>query len=81
MLVVPGCSKPEPFTPPPAEVAVVAVSPRRIEQVFEFSGNVEASRSVQVRAQVGGVITARPFNEGQAVKAGEYSTKSIADGL
>lgn len=66
-----GCSEPAAFTPPPAEVAVIEVAPRRIEQVFEFSGNVEASRSVQVRAQVGGVITARPFNEGQAVKAGD----------
>jgi len=66
-----GCSKPAAFTPPPSEVAVIEVAPRRIEQVFEFSGNVEASRSVQVRAQVNGVITARPFHEGQAVKAGD----------
>jgi membrane fusion protein (multidrug efflux system) len=66
-----GCSEPAAFTPPPPEVAVLEIVPRRIEQVFEFSGNVEASRSVQVRAQVGGVITARPFNEGQAVKAGD----------
>lgn len=66
-----GCSKPEAFAPPPSEVAVIEVIPRRIEQVFEFSGNVEASRSVQVRAQVAGVITARPFHEGQAVKTGD----------
>jgi len=68
---VAGCGKPEAFTPPPSEVAVIEVLPRRIEQVYEFAGNVEASRSVQVRAQVGGVIMARPFNEGQAVKAGD----------
>lgn len=65
-----GCRKPAPFTPPPAEVVVVTVAPRRIEQVFEFPGAVEASRSVQVRAQVNGVILARPFNEGQAVTDG-----------
>jgi len=66
-----GCSKPAAVAPPPSEVAVIEIAPRRIEQIFEFSGNVEASRSVQVRAQVSGVITARPFHEGQAVKAGD----------
>jgi membrane fusion protein, multidrug efflux system len=66
-----SCKEPAVFEPPPAEVAVIEVAPRRIEQVFEFAGNVEASRSVQVRAQVSGVITARPFHEGQAVKTGD----------
>ena len=71
VLAVPGCGEPAAFIPPPTEVAVVEVSAGRIEQVHEFAGNVEASRNVQVRAQVGGVIQARPFNEGQAVRAGE----------
>jgi membrane fusion protein (multidrug efflux system) len=66
-----GCSEPAAVAPPPSEVVVIEVVPRRLEQVYEFSGNVEASRSVQVRAQVSGVITERPFNEGQAVKAGD----------
>jgi membrane fusion protein (multidrug efflux system) len=70
-LVALACSKPPaPFAPPPAEVAVVEVAPRRLDQVYEFSGSVEASRSVQVRSQVAGVVKARPFNEGQAVTAG-----------
>jgi len=56
--------------PPPTEVNVVEVTPQQVEQVHEFVGNVEASRSVQVRAQVGGVITARPYHEGQSVKPG-----------
>ncbi|HEU5217385.1 MAG TPA: efflux RND transporter periplasmic adaptor subunit [Gemmatimonadales bacterium] len=70
MILMAGCSKPAPFAPPPTEVAVLTVVSRRLEQVFEFSGAVEARRSVQVRAQVGGVIVARPFAEGQAVAAG-----------
>lgn len=49
---------------------VLEVAPRRIDQVYEFSGTVEASKRVQVRAQVGGVIVARPFDEGQAVRPG-----------
>ena len=66
-----ACSKPAPQAPPPAEVAVLQIVPRRIEQVFEFVGNVEAFKNVEVRAQVGGVIVARPFAEGQAVRAGQ----------
>jgi membrane fusion protein (multidrug efflux system) len=66
-----ACKRPAPQAPPPPEVAVIQVTPRTIDQVYEFVGNVEASKSVQVRPQVGGVIEARPFTEGQAVKPGE----------
>jgi membrane fusion protein (multidrug efflux system) len=68
---LPACRKAAPPAPPPPEVAVLQVAPRSIEQVFEFSGNVEARKSVEVRAQVGGVIVARPFTEGQAVREGQ----------
>jgi len=70
-LLAVSCKHPAPQAPPPPEVAVIQVTPRTLEQVYEFVGNVEASKSVQVRAQVGGVIEARPFSEGQAVKAGD----------
>lgn len=71
-LAVLGCRKAAPpGAPPPAEVAVITVAPRRIDLVFEFVGDVEAFKSVQVRAQVSGVIVARPFTEGQAVRVGE----------
>jgi membrane fusion protein (multidrug efflux system) len=67
-----ACKKPSaPLAPPPTEVTVVEVAPRRLDQVYEFSGSVEASKSIQVRSQVAGVVKARPFNEGQAVRAGE----------
>lgn len=66
-----GCKQAPPQAPPPPEVAVIEVVPRRVDQVFEFVGNVEAFKSVEVRAQVGGVIVARPFVEGQAVRAGQ----------
>lgn len=65
------CSKPAPPVFPPTEVAYVPVVPRTVAQDFEFVGAVAASRSVQVRAQVEGVITARPFTEGAMVRAGE----------
>jgi membrane fusion protein (multidrug efflux system) len=69
--LIAACKQAPQFTPPPPEVAVITVAPERVDQVFEFSGEVEASRSVQVRSQVGGVILARPFREGQAVQAGQ----------
>jgi len=66
-----ACRSAPPPAPPPPEVAVVAVEPRTVDQVPEFVGNVEASRSVQVRAQVSGVIVERAFTEGRAVNAGD----------
>jgi membrane fusion protein (multidrug efflux system) len=60
-----------PPAPPPAEVAVVTVTPRATEEPVDFAGDVQASRTVQVRAQVSGVITARPFREGDAVRPGD----------
>lgn len=66
-----GCRKPAPQAPPPPEVSVVTVQPRTVEEVPEFVGSVTSSRSVPVRAQVSGVIVARPFTEGTAVRAGD----------
>jgi membrane fusion protein (multidrug efflux system) len=42
-----------------------------VDQVFELVGNVEASKSVAVRAQVAGILVAREFVEGTAVHAGQ----------
>ncbi|MGQ0703178.1 MAG: efflux RND transporter periplasmic adaptor subunit [Gemmatimonadales bacterium] len=70
-IVALGCRQQQAMMPPPPEVEVVTVTPQRVEEVFEFSGEVEASKSVQVRSQVSGVIVARPFREGQAVQAGQ----------
>lgn len=50
---------------------MVTVTPRTVDQVPEFVGSVEASRSVPVRAQVEGVIMERSFTEGRAVRPGE----------
>lgn len=69
-LATAGGEEPPP-APPPAEVSVVTVKPRTLEEDLEFLGEVEASQSVQVRAKVAGVITDRPFREGTQVRAGE----------
>ena len=67
-----GCKKSgPPPTPPPPEVAVVTVEPQRLPTSFEFTGEVQPYRRVEVRARVDGVIVARPFTEGTVVKPGQ----------
>ncbi len=71
LLSLVACGTPQRQAPPPAEVTIVTVAPRSVDQVFEVVGSVEASKSVFVRAQVGGVVVAREFIEGTAVHAGQ----------
>jgi len=66
-----GCRKAAPPAPPPPEVSVVAVEPHTVDEVPEFVGTVESSRSVPVRAKVDGVIVERAFTEGRPVRQGE----------
>jgi membrane fusion protein (multidrug efflux system) len=67
-----ACKKdPAPPAPPPPEVAVVQVQAARVPTTFEFTGEVQPYRRVEVRARVDGVIEARPFTEGATVKPGQ----------
>jgi membrane fusion protein, multidrug efflux system len=71
-VVAAGCRKdPAPQAPPPPEVAVVQVEPRRVPTSYDFTGEVQPYRRVEVRARVDGVIEARPFTEGTTVKPGQ----------
>jgi len=56
--------------PPPPEVSVLTVAPETVSARFEFVGQAAASRRVEVRAQVAGVIVARPYAEGTDVAKG-----------
>jgi len=56
--------------PPPPEVAVLTVAPETVAARYEYVGQAEASRAVEVRSQVTGVIVARPYQEGTDVPAG-----------
>jgi len=60
-----------PPAPPPAEVSVVAVAPRSMPLSYEFVGEVQPTRRVEVRARVEGIIESRPFTEGSFVKQGD----------
>jgi membrane fusion protein (multidrug efflux system) len=63
-----SAAKPPP-KPPPPEVSVVTVTPTSVDEAPEFVGQVQAFRTVQVRAQVSGVIVRRSFAEGAQVRA------------
>src|SRR5713226_8415824 len=56
--------------PPAPEVSVLSVVPETVTARFEYVGQAAASRSVEVRSQVTGVIVARPYAEGTDVAAG-----------
>jgi membrane fusion protein, multidrug efflux system len=58
--------------PPPApEVAVVAVQPRDIPAVYEYVGQIDGVREVEVRPRVSGILEHWNYKEGAPVKAGE----------
>jgi len=59
------------FAFPPPEVSVVTMEPRTVPQGFEFPGQAQAYRSVEVRSRVDGIILERPFTEGMIVRAGQ----------
>ncbi len=81
-LLVAGCSKPQQQQGgmPPSEVTFVTVTPRMVEEDLEFTGQVQAYRTVEVRSQASGVILARPFREGSQVQKGDvlYRIDSVA---
>src|SRR2546422_300086 len=56
--------------PPLPEVSVLTVAPETVTARYEYVGQAAASRSVEVRSQVTGVIVARPYAEGTDVAKG-----------
>lgn len=65
-----ACARPEPAAPPPPTVSVITVHPSTIPANFEYVGQASASKSVEVRAQVSGIIISRPYVEGTDVPKG-----------
>ncbi len=70
---LPGCTKETGSAPanPIPEVGVVTVSPQTVPDEPEFIGQAEASRLVEIRSQVTGLIKERYFPEGRDVKKGD----------
>lgn len=65
----------KPFLPPPAQVGIVTVSPASIPEAYEFVGQVQPYRRVEVRSRVDGIVTDRPFTEGSFVEKGQVLYK------
>lgn len=53
------------------QVTVVEVRSGRVPITYEYAARIEASREVEVRAQAGGILLRRNYNEGAAVEAGD----------
>ena len=57
--------------PPPAQVTVVTIEPRTVPVPYEFTGRIEGSREVEVRARVAGILLERNYAEGRPVAKGQ----------
>src|SRR5262245_37033942 len=57
--------------PPVQEIGVITVTPTSVPDEPEFIGQAEASRIVEIRSQVTGIIKERYFQEGREVKKGD----------
>lgn len=55
---------------PPQAVTVLTVAPRTVPAHFRYEGVAEASKHIEIRSQLNGIIVARPFTEGTDVRKG-----------
>ena len=56
---------------PPPEVTTIPVKPEKIGVTYEYVGQTEGSREVEVRARVTGIVLERQYDEGAPVRAGD----------
>jgi len=69
-VLIAACKKDPPRAYPPPAVTVLKVEPEKVEAKLDYVGQAEASKAVEVRSQVTGVIVARPYTEGTDVAQG-----------
>jgi len=70
-LAMTACSRPEPTVEAVPRVSVVTVGPQVVQRDDELPGRVAAVRTAQIRAQVGGIVQRRMFEQGAEVHAGQ----------
>lgn len=70
-LAMTACSRPEPAVEAVPRVSVVTVGPQVVQRDDELPGRVTAVRTAQIRAQVGGIVQRRMFEQGAEVHAGQ----------
>ncbi|WP_164137826.1 efflux RND transporter periplasmic adaptor subunit [Stenotrophomonas maltophilia] len=70
-LAMTACSTPEATPEAAPRVSVVTVGPQVVQRDDELPGRVAAVRTAQIRAQVGGIVQRRLFDQGAEVSAGQ----------
>ena len=71
LLATVGCHKKEAAAPQAAAVNAVSVIQQDYPWTMEYPAQVAGSLDVQIRAQVGGILEARLYNEGEFVERGK----------
>ena len=66
-----GAGEPPGFGGPPPQVQVMVVQPQTLPVSFEYTGQTQGSREVEVRARVTGILLTRNYTEGSSVRAGQ----------
>ncbi len=68
-----GCGKerPQPKEHAPVAVTAIRIEPRDTPVAFEYVGQTQSSRQVQIVARVNGFLDKRVYSEGSMVKAGQ----------
>ncbi len=66
-----GLLRPEATPEAAPRVSVVTVGPQVVQRDDELPGRVAAVRTAQIRAQVGGIVQRRLFEQGAEVRAGQ----------
>jgi membrane fusion protein (multidrug efflux system) len=70
MAGISGCSKEKPAPAPPVvDVTAVTIQPQDAPVVYEFVGQTQSSREVEIRARVDGFLEKRVYVEGSLVMA------------
>lgn len=57
--------------PPPAQVSAVTIQAQTVPVPYEFTGQVEGSREVEVHARVSGILLKHTYQEGKPVRKGQ----------
>ncbi|WMJ69029.1 efflux RND transporter periplasmic adaptor subunit [Stenotrophomonas sp. 24(2023)] len=70
-LAMTACSAPDAPPPAPPRVGVLTVAPQVVQREDELPGRVAAVRTAQIRAQVGGIVLKRLFEQGAEVGQGQ----------
>ncbi|MDR1982265.1 MAG: efflux RND transporter periplasmic adaptor subunit [Holosporaceae bacterium] len=71
LLILSGCKEKGPTQTPAPLVGAARAIKQNVPLVVEAPAKITGSLEIQIRAQVGGILKARVFQEGQYVKAGE----------